>query len=125
MSFHTKLNTSISFDSNDVIKIENIVADQLTAQGFYETMANSLTKPSYATLLEEVEEAQNVAMLNPLSNDLKVLRQSLLFSGLESVAYNVNRRNTALKLYEFGKTYHKLSDNYQEQKHFVVICNRR
>jgi len=121
IEFSHKLNTSISFDSNDTIKIENIVADQLTTQGFYETMANSLTKPAYTTLLEEIEEAQNVSMLNPLSNDLKVLRQSLLFSGLESVAYNVNRRNTALKLYEFGKTYHKLSDSYQEQKHLSLF----
>ena len=84
IQFSHKLNTSISFNSNKETKIENIVADQLTAKGFNETMANSLTKPEYATLSENINEEHNVEMLNPLSNDLKVMRQSLLFSGLES-----------------------------------------
>ena len=86
IQFSHKLNTSISFNSNKETKIENIVADQLTAKGFNETMANSLTKPEYATLSENINEEHNVEMLNPLSNDLKVMRQSLLFSGLESVS---------------------------------------
>ena len=60
-------------------------------------------------------------MLNPLSNDLKVMRQSLLFSGLESVAYNINRKNNSLKFYEFGKTYHKYSGKYQEDKHLTLF----
>jgi phenylalanyl-tRNA synthetase beta chain len=60
-------------------------------------------------------------MLNPLSNDLKVMRQSLLFSGLESVAYNINRKNTSLKFYEFGKTYHKYNEKYQEDKHLTLF----
>ena len=102
-------------------KIENIVATQLTAQGFNETMANSLTKEDYLTLTEDLDETHNVEMLNPLSNDLKVMRQSLLFSGLESVAYNINRKNNALKLYEFGKTYHKYNDTYQEDKHLTLF----
>lgn len=121
IEFSHKLNTSISFDSNKETKIENIVANQLSALGFNETMANSLTKPEYASLSENINEDSNVAMLNPLSNDLKVMRQSLLFSGLESVAYNINRRNNALKLYEFGKTYHKYSEKYQEDKHLTLF----
>jgi phenylalanyl-tRNA synthetase beta chain len=60
-------------------------------------------------------------MINPLSNDLKVMRQSLLFSGLESVAYNINRKNKSLKFYEFGKTYHKYNDAYQEDKHLTLF----
>jgi phenylalanyl-tRNA synthetase beta chain len=60
-------------------------------------------------------------MLNPLSNDLKVLRQSLLFSGLESVSYNINRKNNSLKFYEFGKTYHKYNEKYQEDKHLTLF----
>ena len=121
IEFSHKLNTSISFDFNKETKIENVVANQLTALGFNETMGNSLTKPVYATLSDNINEEANVEMLNPLSNDLRVMRQSLLFSGLESVAYNINRKNTSLKFYEFGKTYHKYNDKYQEDKHLTLF----
>jgi phenylalanyl-tRNA synthetase beta chain len=121
VEFSHKLNTSISFDFNKETKIENIVANLLTALGFNETLANSLTKPEYTALSENINEEANVEMLNPLSNDLKVMRQSLLFSGLESVAYNINRKNNSLKLYEFGKTYHKYNDKYQEDKHLTLL----
>tara|TARA_R110002049_G_scaffold609_8_gene3481 strand:+ start:804 stop:3230 length:2427 start_codon:yes stop_codon:yes gene_type:complete len=121
IEFSHKLNTSISFDSNKDTKIENVVADQLTSLGFNETMANSLTKPEYAKLSENINEEANVEMLNPLSNDLKVMRQSLLFSGLESVSYNINRKNNSLKFYEFGKTYHKYNEKYQEDKHLTLF----
>ncbi|GAB7256665.1 phenylalanine--tRNA ligase subunit beta [Polaribacter sp. OB-PA-B3] len=121
IEFSHKLNTSISFDSNKDSKIENVVANQLSALGFNETMANSLTKPHYATLSENINEEANVEMLNPLSNDLKVMRQSLLFSGLESVSYNINRKNNSLKFYEFGKSYHKFNGKYQEDKHLTLF----
>jgi len=121
IEFSHKLNTSISFDSNNDTKIENIVANQLSSLGFHETMANSLTKAEYVDLSEDLNAAHNVEMLNPLSSDLKVMRQSLLFSGLESVAYNINRKNNALKLYEFGKTYHKYDAKYQEDKHLTLF----
>jgi len=121
IEFSHKLNTSISFDDNKEVKVENVVANQLSAQGFYETMANSLTKEAYVNLSENLDESHNVVILNPLSNDLKVMRQSLLFSGLESVAHNINRKNNALKFYEFGKTYHKFNDTYQENKHVSLF----
>ncbi|MEE9407822.1 MAG: phenylalanine--tRNA ligase subunit beta [Polaribacter sp.] len=121
IEFSHKLNTSISFDSNKETKIENIVANQLSSLGFNETMANSLTKPAYTNLSENINEEANVEILNPLSNDLKVLRQSLLFSGLESVAYNINRKNSSLQFYEFGKTYHKYNEKYQEDKHLTLF----
>ena len=121
IEFSHKLNTSISFDSNKETKIENVVAEQLSALGFNETMANSLTKADYTKLSENINEEANVAMLNPLSNDLGVLRQSLLFSGLESISYNLNRKNNTLKFYEFGKTYHKYSEKYQEDKHLTLF----
>lgn len=121
IEFSYKLNTSISFDSNIETKVENIVANQLSSLGFNETMANSLTKPSYGTLSDNINEEANVTMLNPLSNDLAVMRQSLLFSGLESVSYNLNRKNNSLKFYEFGKTYHKYNDKYQEDKHLTLF----
>ncbi|AZJ31832.1 phenylalanyl-tRNA synthetase beta subunit [Tenacibaculum mesophilum] len=121
VEFSHKLNTSISFDSDKDVKVENIVADQLTSLGFNETMANSLTKAGYIELSDNLNADFNVEMLNPLSNDLKVMRQSLLFSGLESVAYNINRKNNSLKFYEFGKTYHKYESRYQEDKHLTLF----
>jgi phenylalanyl-tRNA synthetase beta chain len=121
IEFSHKLNTSISFDSNKETKVENSIANQLSALGFNETMANSLTKPEYTALSEDIHEDANVTMLNPLSNDLKVMRQSLLFSGLESLAYNINRKNTSLQFYEFGKTYHKYNEKYEENKHLTLF----
>ena len=123
VEFSHKLNTSISFSEFDDVKIENVVANQLIAQGYNETMANSLTKSDYVNLSEVLNEEHNVTMLNPLSNDLGVMRQSLLFSGLESVIYNVNRKNNSLKFFEFGKTYHKFESGYSEQKHLTVFVS--
>tara|TARA_R110001583_G_scaffold171551_2_gene325186 strand:- start:28401 stop:30827 length:2427 start_codon:yes stop_codon:yes gene_type:complete len=123
VEFSHKLNTSISFSEFDATKIEDVVANQLISQGFNETMANSLTKASYLSLTEMLNEEHNVAMLNPLSNDLGVMRQSLLFSGLESVVYNVNRKNSSLKFFEFGKTYHKFESGYSEQKHLTLFVS--
>ncbi len=123
VAFSHKLNTSISHSDFDDVKIENILANQLTAQGFNETMANSLTKAEYVSLSEVLNESQNVVMLNPLSNDLGVMRQSLLFSGLESVIYNINRKNSSLKFFEFGKTYHNFESGYSEQKHLTLFVS--
>jgi len=123
VEFSHKLNTSISFSEFDGVKIENIVANQLVSQGFYETMANSLTKADYVSFSELLNEENNVTMLNPLSNDLGVMRQSLLFSGLESVVHNINRRNNSLKFFEFGKTYHKFESGYSEQKHLTLFVS--
>ncbi len=123
IKFSNKLNSSISFDNNKDIYLENIIANQMTSLGFNEIMANSLTKVDYISLSKNLKTEFNVTMLNPLSNDLKVLRQSLLFSGLESISYNLNRKNSSLKLYEFGKTYHKYEHGYQEDKHMVIFIS--
>ncbi|MBT8317342.1 MAG: phenylalanine--tRNA ligase subunit beta [Lutibacter sp.] len=123
VEFSHKLNTSISFSEFDPVKIENVVGNQLVSQGFHETMANSLTKADYLSLTELLDESHNVTMLNPLSSDLGVMRQSLLFSGLESVIYNINRKNNSLKFFEFGKTYHKFESGYKEQKHLTLFVS--
>jgi phenylalanyl-tRNA synthetase beta chain len=102
IQFSHKLNTSISFSDFKGVRIENTIANQLNAQGFHEIMSNSLTKSAYTDHSESLNVANNVAMLNPLSQDLAVMRQSLLFSGLESVSYNINRKKTSLRLFEFG-----------------------
>lgn len=117
-----KLNASISNSSRfEDHKVQNVIGNQLVSQGFYEIMANSLTSPDYAKLSEQLKEEHNVTMLNPLSTDLSVLRQSLLFSGLEAIAHNINRRQTSLKLFEFGKTYHNYNETREESKHLSLL----
>ena len=102
-------------------KVQNIVASQLNSFGFHEMMANSLTTPDYIKLSELLKEEYNVVMLNPLSSDLSAMRQSMLFSGLEAVSYNINRKNSDLKLFEFGKSYRKLLSGFNEKKHLTLF----
>ncbi|XMO86006.1 phenylalanine--tRNA ligase subunit beta [Algibacter sp. AS12] len=117
-----KLNASISTTSRfEDYKIQNIVGNQLASQGFFEILSNSLTTPNYAALSEQLKEEHNITILNPLSNDLSVMRQSLLFSGLEAVSFNINRRRGDLKLFEFGKTYHGYGDKREEYKHLSAF----
>ena len=123
IKYSHKLNSSISFDDFDGVKIENIISTQLISQGFNETMSNSLTKASYISMSENLNSDHDVAMLNPLSSDLGVLRQSLIFSGLESISYNINRRNSSIKIFESGKTYHKYETGYTEQKHLTLFVS--
>ena len=120
----SKLNTSISHsDEVNPEKIRNITSDLLSSNGFSEIMNNSLTKESYIHLISELNEEENINILNPLSLELNVMRQSLLFSGLENVSYNINRKNHDLKLYEFGKTYHKVEGESQEKEHLMLLLS--
>jgi len=118
----SKLNASIANSSRfDDHKLQNVSGNQLASIGFYEIMANSLTTPSYVALSEQLKDEHNITMLNPLSNDLSVMRQSLLFSGLEAITHNVNRRNADLKFFEFGKTYHDYNGTREEFKHLSLL----
>lgn len=122
IAFTQKLNASIANSSRtEEYKLQNIVAELLSANGFNEIMSNSLTTPEYIKLSEQLLEQQNVTILNPLSGDLSVMRQSLLFSGLEAVSYNINRKNADLKFYEFGKIYKKHFNEYIENKHLALF----
>ncbi|TBX69195.1 phenylalanine--tRNA ligase subunit beta [Flavobacterium silvisoli] len=124
INFTKKINATVANSARtEDYKIQNIIAAQLNANGFHEMMANSLTTPDYVKLSEQLKEEYNVMMLNPLSGDLSAMRQSLLFSGLEAVSYNINRRNGDLKLFEFGKTYHKLPSGYDEPKHLTLFMS--
>ena len=124
INFSKKLNATVSNSSRtEDYKIQNTIANQLNSQGFHEMMANSLTTPVYVSLSEQLQAEHNVSMLNPLSADLSAMRQSLLFSGLEAVAYNCNRRNSDLKLFEFGKTYHYKAGSYSEPKHLSLFVS--
>ncbi|MBQ4821981.1 phenylalanine--tRNA ligase subunit beta [Aquimarina sp. MMG016] len=124
IGFTQKLNASIAnidkFSDNNV---QNTISNQLVGQGFNEMMANSLTSPEYINLSEQLKTENNVEMLNPLSNDLAVMRQSMLFSGLEAVSYNINRKRADLKLFEFGKTYHQYNSERIENKHLSIITS--
>lgn len=124
INFTKKLNATVSNSSRtEDYKLQNIVGNQLNSMGFHEMMANSLTSPEYIGLTTMLKEEHNVTMLNPLSNELSAMRQSLLFSGLEAVSYNINRRNSNLKLFEFGKSYHHLESGYEERKHLTLFLS--
>ena len=119
-----KLNASISNTSKfESYKIENIIANQLVGQGFYEILNNSLTSEKYTAFSEQLEQATEVKIINPLSTDLSVMRQSLIFSGLESIAFNINRQQMDLKLFEFGKTYHNFEANREEISHLTLFIS--
>ena len=122
IKFSDKLNATVANSPRtEDYKVQNIIANQLNSQGFHEMMANSLTASAYVQLSDMLKEEHNVLMLNPLSNDLAAMRQSLLFSGLEAISYNINRRNSDLKFFEFGKTYHKFPSGYEEHKHLTLF----
>ena len=114
-----KANFLASFPELDTDKLRARISDMLVGEGFYEIITNSLTKPEYARALND--ETTSVPMLNPLSEELSVMRQHLLFSGLEVIAHNVNRQQKNLKLFEFGTTYRKQDDKYLETNELAIF----
>lgn len=108
--------STLSYSSKpDCHKLQNIISEQLTAQGFNEILNNSLTKGSHYTELSSFPTEQSVRIINALSADLDVLRQTLLFGGLENISRNINRRNADLKFYEFGNCYFYSAENKTEE----------
>ncbi|MCL1867490.1 MAG: phenylalanine--tRNA ligase subunit beta [Paludibacter sp.] len=103
-------------------KMQQLVSEQLTAQGFYEIINNSLTKEAYYANLTNFPIENCVKLLNPLSSDLNVMRQTLLFAGLESVIRNINHQNPNLKFYEFGKCYHFDKNKTAENQPLAPYC---
>ncbi len=98
-------NLSYKTETDSSFKLQNLVSEQLVGCGFNEIMNNSLTKSSYYASLQTYPESHCVKLMNPLSADLSVLRQTLLFGGLESIAHNINRRRPDLHFFEFGNCY--------------------
>ncbi|MES2589833.1 MAG: phenylalanine--tRNA ligase subunit beta [Bacteroidota bacterium] len=126
VSLPEKLNTNLILGTKpNVEKIQSTLAELLVSNGFHETMNNSLTSSSYVEKLAEgiLAKAENVEMLNPLSQELDVMRQSLLFNALEVVAHNQNRQNSNVKIFEFGKTYKKVVDSYKENKRLLLAIS--
>jgi len=109
-----KSNLSYQTPTDRSYNQQNIISEQLTGAGFNEIMNNSLTKEAYYTDLTDYPESRCVRLLNPLSNDLNVMRQTLVFGGLESIAYNRNRKNNDIKFYEFGNCYYYDADKKVE-----------
>lgn len=108
----TKVNASINVNNKpDKEKYQRNISIMLAADGFNEIMNNSLTKSMYTRIMDSFDEKDNVKILNPLSSDLDVMRQSLLFGGLESINNNQNHKNFDLKFFEFGNIY-----RYNEEK---------
>jgi len=102
-------------------KITNIISDLLVANGFNEMLSNSLTKADYY----QETAAELVRIKNPLSRDLEVMRQSMIFNGLETIVYNQNRKNSDLKLFEFGKTYFKKGNGFKEDSFLSLLVTGR
>lgn len=121
---HSNLSYKTATDENH--RLQNLISEQLTGCGFNEIMCNSLSAISYYEGNEVYPDSRCARLLNPLSNDLCVMRQTLLFGGLESLARNINRRRPNLRMYEFGNCYFYDADAstekaitapYSEEKH--------
>ena len=117
----TRINASISRTNKpDANKLQQQISDMLVANGFYEIMNNSLTKAAYSTAFEAFDASKNVKILNPLSSDLNVMRQTLLWGGLESVAFNQNRKVNDMKFFEFGNVYFFNPEATQDAQHTLA-----
>ncbi len=103
-------------------RIENAVAQTLISIGFHEAMNNSVVKTQYQQIFG-LDETTGVKLLNPLSSDLSVMRQSMLPGLLENTLYNINRKNADIKLFEFGKIYSKVQDGYSENYQLAVLIS--
>lgn len=109
------------FSLKTPLKFEQKIANQLVGMGFHEVINNSITTPAYSKLSEQLSQVEGVNLLNPLGKELSEMRKSLVFSLLEVVAFNNNRQQRDLKLYEFGKVYAKKQGGFAENKKLGLI----
>ncbi len=109
------------FDEKSPDKLQRTISELLVSNGFFEIITNSLTKPAYASEFGIADPAANVEILNKLSEDLGVMRQSLLFSMLEVAQYNISHKQTELRIFEFGKEYQKKDSGYNERQRLGLI----
>ena len=111
-------------------QVRKSIADFLAANGFVETMNNSLTKSEYYSKLKTFPEERCVRIMNPLSSDLNVMRQTLILNGLEVIAYNINRQITNIRTFEYGSVYSfdpqkdgKTLDSYEEHTCYALFIS--
>jgi phenylalanyl-tRNA synthetase beta chain len=132
VEFSDKIYSSVNLRPNpDLEKLQNMIADYLGSQGLSEIMNNSLTKSGYIDQSGIYSNKNSVFLLNPLSQDLDILRQTLLFGGLEVVAYNLNRQMSNVSLFEFGTVYQikekykpeNALNKYLEEKHLMLMTS--
>ena len=116
-----KSNLSYLTPTDQAYKLQNLISEQLTGAGFNEILNNSLTSANYYAGSEVYPESNCVRLKNPLSAELDVMRQTLLYGGLESVAYNRNRKNPDLSFYEFGNVYSYHIDKLKEDSPLSAI----
>lgn len=114
--FDERVNSALSYGVKpNPMQLKNVVSNYLTDNGFCEIMNNSLTKSAYYDDNPDFAASRSIAILNPLSKELNVMRQTLLYGGLECVARNINYRITDQRLYEFGRTYHRKPEGFNEE----------
>ncbi|KEO74407.1 phenylalanine--tRNA ligase subunit beta [Anditalea andensis] len=113
---HYKADYLAEHPAKDGNKLQYRLSELMAGFGFHEMITNSLTKPIYGEKSGFLDPVDNVVILNKLSEDLGVMRQSLLFSGLEVLSHNINRRQKDLRFFEFGTVYKKSGEGYQEDK---------
>jgi phenylalanyl-tRNA synthetase beta chain len=131
VEFSETIQGTLSYiEKPDKEKVVNTISDFLSSNGFNEMFTNSLTKSSLYDGLETHPSGKLVYMLNPLSQDLNCMRQTLLFGGLEAIEHNTNRKNPDVKLYEFGNTYKKepqqkdqVLPGYTEELHLSLFIS--
>lgn len=123
---HMKMSVNAT-PSPEPEKVRNVISDFLAANGFVETMNNSLTKKDYYASLETYPAEKCVTIVNPLSQDLNVLRQTLVLNALEVVSYNINRQIGAMKIFEYGSVYQRIPEKtsetlegYEEHQNFCL-----
>ena len=92
-------------------QLENLIAEQLCGAGYHEVMNNSLTRRAYYDELQDGSVDQTVMLKNPLSMDLNGMRQTLLFGGIQNIAYNINHKNKNIRIFEFGNCYSYHAEN--------------
>jgi phenylalanyl-tRNA synthetase beta chain len=128
----SQVNSTLSYSQKpDKDQMKNLIADLLTGKGYYEMWNNSLSKHDYYEKLESYKGKKSVLIMNALSNDLNAMRQTLLFGGLEAIIHNINRKNSDLKLFEFGFTYsmdpdsksENWEDRYHEEEHLGIFLS--
>ncbi len=111
-----KSSLNVKGESDKSAKLQNLISEQLVGCGFNEILNNSLTASAYYEGLETYRPENLVHVMNPLSNDLNVLRGTLLFGGLESICHNANRKNADLRFFEFGNCYHYHAEKKNPEK---------
>lgn len=112
--------TLASFPKPDKDKVQEKTTTLLVANGFNEIITNSLTSPTNIANTDIWNEKENVTVLNKLSEDLGVMRQTLIFSGLESLRHNINRKQKNIRFFEFGRSYHLVDGEYTEKQHLSI-----